>query len=330
MLLIVYYRRRLRSKRVDPNDTTPLHEQRHLLSQAIQNLSSPQQVYMPGASTFLNTIDPTAISEAPESIKLWLPSHLPPNSCDNSCIADLPRLEFCFRLAQAYDALDLIRCLCGIYQALLMKNQVHISKSQGTKTKAQTLFLNLATKINQATARYHDARIALLRLDPNESFSRWKNDLRDLRREDIHGPSCESDETSESRRQPSWIWQASSLTEMTGINDPELQDVMCIEWCKAVARAEQFREEVELVVEEMRRTLLFFEWAAGNWEQMGEARVGEPIDEGTVVGIKAYAACQAVLYRQLVNVFIQDWYETLEHKSLGSHWLPNYTCPETC
>lgn len=128
MLLIVYYRRRLCLKRVDPNDTTPLHEQRHLLSQAIQNLSSPQRVYMPGASTFLDTIDPTAISKAPKSIKLWLPSHLPPNSRDNSCIVDLPQLEFCFRLAQAYDTLDLIRHLRGIYQALLMKNQVHISK----------------------------------------------------------------------------------------------------------------------------------------------------------------------------------------------------------
>lgn len=117
---------------------------------------------------------------------------------------------------------------------------------------------------------------------------------------------------------------------MTGINDPELQDVMRVEWCKAVAQAEWFREEVELVVEEMRRTLLFFKWAAGNWEQMGEACVGEPIDEGTVVGIKAYTARQAVLYRQLVNIFIQDWYEALEHKSLGSHWLPNYTRPETC
>ena len=137
---------------------------------------------MPGASTFLDTIDPTAISEAPESIKLWLPSHLPPNSRDNSCIADLPRLEFHFQLAQAYDtsALDLIRRLHGIYQALLMKNQVHVSKSQGTKTKAQTLFSNFVTKIDQATARYRDARIALLHLDPNESFSHWKNDLRDL------------------------------------------------------------------------------------------------------------------------------------------------------
>ena len=79
-----------------------------------------------------------------------------------------------------------------------------------------------------------------------------EKDLKDLRREDIRGPSREEDENSESHQQISWIWQTASRQGNTGINDPDLQAVMWIEWCKATARAERFKEEVELVVEEMR------------------------------------------------------------------------------
>jgi len=105
---------------------------------------------------------------------------------------------------------------------------------------------------------------------------------------------------------------------------------MRVEWCKATARAERFREEVELVVEEMRRTLVFFKWTADNWEQLGKARVSDPtMDEDIAAGPRAYAARKSALYQKLIDVFIQDWYESLELKSLGSDWLSNYTRPET-
>jgi hypothetical protein len=283
---------------------------------------------MPGASALLDEIDPTAITEAPETVKIWFPSQLPPGSRDRWCIADLPQLEFDFRCAQANDALDIIRRFYGVYQVLLMKNQVHISTSQGTTTRTKALFTNFALKINQAAARYRDARVALLRLDPDERFSPWKGNIRELRRTDIRGPA-RNGETSESLYQASWIWQTSSLKANTGINDPELEDIMRVEWCKATARAERFQEEVELVVEEMRRTLLFFKWTVAEWEQRGAARVGEPaIDGDTMTGLRAYAARQAALYCRLVTVFIGDWYECLDRKSLGSSWLSGYERPK--
>ena len=328
--ILICCRRRLRAKHSDPNNTTSLRDRRHILSQAIQNLSSPQRVYMPGASALLDEIDPTSVTETPETIKLWLPSQLPPGSREDSCVEGLPHLELRLRLAQAYDSLDLIRRLRGVYQTLLIKNKVHVSTSQGTMTKTKTLFANFLLKIDEAAARYRDARVALLRLDPDESFSRWKKDLKELRREDIRGPSRESDETSESRQQASWIWQTASLRDGAGINDPDLQAIMRVEWCKATARAERFREEVELVVKEMRRTLVFFESTADNWEQLGKARVGDPtVDVETSAGLRAYAARKSALYRKLIDVFLRDWYECLELKSLGSDWLSKYTRPET-
>ena len=164
---------------------------------------------MPGASALLDETDPIAVTEAPETVKLWLPSQLPPGTREKPCVEGLPHLEFRLRLAQAHDSLDLIRRLRGVYQVLLTKNQVHISTSQGTMTKTKTLFSNFLLKIDEAAAHYRDARVALLRLDPDESFSQWKDDLRELRREDIRGPSREESESS--RQQTSWIWQTASI-----------------------------------------------------------------------------------------------------------------------
>jgi len=290
-------RRQLRLKRSDPDDTSSLHNRHRPISQAIQNLSSPQRVHMPGASAFLDNIDPATVAETPKTVKLWLPSQLPSNTRDKSCVKGLPRLEFRLRLAQAHDALDLIRHFRSVYQVLLMKNKVHISTSQGTMTKAKSIFSRFLFKIDRAAARYRDARVALLRLDPDERFAKWQGKLKELRREDVRGPSREVDEKSESRQQLSWIWKTASQQPDAGINDPEVQDVMRVEWCKAVARTERFEEEIKLIVEEMRWTLLFFKWTVDNWEGLGEARASEPgLDQGTVLGITAYAARQAALY----------------------------------
>ena len=330
-LIAISYRRQLRLKHSDPNDRMSLRDRRRPICQAIQALSSPQQVYMPGVATFLDDIDPAIIVDAPETVKLWLPSQLPSYSRDRLCVKDLPHLEFRLRLAQAYDALDLIRHFRGAYQVLLMKNKVHLSNSQGTMTKAKSVFSTFSLKIDQAAARYRDARIALLRLDPNEQFSRWKRDLQELRRDDVRGPSREVNEKSESRQQLSWIWRTASQQNSAGINDPHLRDVMRVEWCKAIARAERFEEEVELLVEEMRRTLVFFKWTADGWERRAGERAAEPkLDGRTVAGIKAYAARQAAFYRKLIDVFIQDWYGCLELKSLGTDWLSQYSRPTTC
>ena len=210
-----------------------------------------------------------------------------------------------------------------------MKKQVHVSTSQGTMTKSRTLFSNFARKIDLAATRYRQARTALLRLDPEEKIAEWKEKLQELRREDIRGPSRKAKESSESRQEASWIWRTTSLEPNAGINHPELQPVMCVEFCKAVARAKRFREEVEIVVEEMRQMLQFFKWLAIRWERFGDARVGEPtLDDNTTAGLRAYAARQAALYRKLTNIFIQDWYSCLALKSLGSDWLSEYPPPE--
>jgi hypothetical protein len=53
----------------------------------------------------------------------------------------------------------------------------------------------------------------------------------------------------------------------------------------------------------------------------------EGVDDTTKHSISAYAYKQAAIYPKLVNIFIGDWYWSLESRSLGSSWLQDYPVP---
>ncbi|KAI6096529.1 hypothetical protein EDD16DRAFT_1500187 [Pisolithus croceorrhizus] len=48
----------------------------------------------------------------------------------------------------------------------------------------------------------------------------------------------------------SWVWKVHGASQDKGSRDGSL-NAMCIEWCKARAHANQWTEEVELLIEEM-------------------------------------------------------------------------------
>jgi hypothetical protein len=66
---------------------------------------------------------------------------------------------------------------------------------------------------------------------------------------------------------------------------------MRVKWCKARARANRWLEEVELLQEEMRRVLAFFDWHAAWWKERATPKtwLGSVENEGAV----AYALRQA-------------------------------------
>ena len=82
-------------------------------------------------------------------------------------------------------------------------------------------------------------------------------------------------------------------------------------------------------MEEMRRTLTFFDWLACQWEGKATATSmsGLKMDSITATGISAYAHKQAAMYRKMINVFVDDWYQYLDTNSLGSSWLSHYCGP---
>ncbi|KAF8139670.1 hypothetical protein EV363DRAFT_1094807, partial [Boletus edulis] len=79
---------------------------------------------------------------------------------------------------------------------------------------------------------------------------------------------------------------------------------MRIEWCKARARAARWSEDVDLLMDEMERTLAFFQWDAAGWE---ERMLFVPAAVGAAEGHRAYAHRQASLRKALAESCRRSW-----------------------
>ena len=129
----------------------------------------------------------------------------------------------------------------------------------------------------------------MLALDPNQELSLgWMRRFQKLNESDICGPGRRSDNKSEGQFVPSWIWLvphsssslpastspndlaivASSTPDSNGhtpVDDAEVANSMRVHWAKCQAQAERYEEEVVLTIEEMCRTLRYFEWKKAQW-----------------------------------------------------------------
>ena len=91
-----------------------------------------------------------------------------------------------------------------------------------------------------------------------------------------------------------------------------------VEWAKTHARAGRWNEELELVVEEMRRVLAFHGWKAKWWFERADMRTDLTGDELT--GSQAYAAKQAFYWGAMVDKFRSMWTQTLTTHSMSLPW----------
>jgi len=112
------------------------------------------------------------------------------------------------------------------------------------------------------------------------------------------------DGTGETRCTLSWIWFDNSVP-LDGGDGGRQDDVLRVEWSKSRSRANRATEEVLLLREEMRRTLLSLTAKAKSWRD----RIGERVDVGEDLqeGLRAYALEQASLQDKLVLYFREQW-----------------------
>ena len=290
-----------------------IHDQRSSLTRLIEELRPPQHVYMPGSTKNLEEIDPKAVVDTPESVKLWLPSAL--RDHDTLCIPGLLLLEFRLRYAQAVDSLQLLQCLLRLTRALRFQSKKHITASQKTAPPSHGVLEGIQARITHISARYRDDFVALRHLHP---LGKWSLFLQELKKDDLHGPAPEADDPSNSRFVPSWIWTTRAPTdppdfpssnqttpspanndtfpplpedsitpETVAMSQQDTERYVMVDWARAHERAERFKEEVELCIEEMRRVLAFFSWNAAEWEQLAQLRnlAGEHLSDEVRQGL---------------------------------------------
>ena len=106
----------------------------------------------------------------------------------------------------------------------------------------------------------------------------------------------------------------------------EVTESMRTHWAKCQARADRYEEEVTLTVEEMGRTLRYFEWKKASWlsRQATREKLPTPPSIEVCSGLRAYAYRQANVYEMLVTVFVNRWRKVLVANSLGADWLSRY------
>ncbi|TRM60680.1 hypothetical protein BD626DRAFT_549440 [Schizophyllum amplum] len=316
-----------------PKQKTELFRLRAKISRAINKMHDAQKVYCPTAAARLEVwaADPANIDTPVERRPLFPPSSL---SQEERAVlpCDVAAIEIRLRDAQCRVGLNAVRThLLAKARELRFKNSN--IRHQGSTTRARNILKGIDDKVRASADKYVIARDALVRLANSEASDvRWRKldvhkDLRcmeereDTRRqgaaqEDEAAAASTShlqrmrDATGEGRRTVSWIWYGSETvssdaegTELYEDGGLHLAGVR-VEWCKAYARLRRWQEQILLLREEMRRTLVSLDYRAQVWKTRGtsEKRDG-PLGEGS----RAYAARQYRVYTLLTAHFRALW-----------------------
>ena len=269
----------------------------------------PTSEYLADGQDPPTSIDADELDESkPELWPLLLPSQLSQDD-QLSCHTGLAETERTLRLAQVQDNLVDLRRLRQTLRSLrtYFKSNV-IGEGQKTQTKSRTVESGVTVRINRAVRRYRLAYSALLFLDPTGD---WRKEYLELTDKDNRGPGKELYEqgVGDGRYTMSWIW-AGSVQDGTSLSEEEVNETVRHEWMTCKARADRWREESELLQEEMGRVIRFLEWKSHSWGKRVGSRLGS-ITADIQHGLDCYARKQANTYHELAV-------------SLTNQWLPHF------
>lgn len=190
-----------------------IEEKRTALSRKIGRWRILQAAYMPLVAMEQQDIQVSA--DTPEQTALNMPSSLTSVQRDAlPATHDLLRKEFRLRLAQADDALDALRRVLSLRNAVYGFKRMNLV-GQRDGTRAHSLLSRLNDKKTACAQRYRAAYGALLGLNIDGT---WRERLKPLLEADIKGPTGEDDDgTTKPKRTDvlgegkkgvkiTWIW----------------------------------------------------------------------------------------------------------------------------
>ena len=344
------YKQRAKSK--TPDQVFEITKTRNLLTHSIRQYHDCRKVYVPGLASIDQSEESSKLESQPEVLKLWLPSQLPAEGRSAWCLPGIPGLELRFRYAQADDTLSELRRHIRLLHLARDQNAKH-TKSTASTTRSQGILDGFRGKIKRLASEYRDARQALVALDPTQTLAPdWGRYFLLLDDRDLRAPARDESQPSEGKVTYSWIWTTahppplslplamtldhtpqattsaspSSFPALIDSADPDVvsQDFERVQWAKCQARVERYEEEVQLTVEEMGRTLRYFEWRRDWWISLVPERTGSDCLPDIRSGFRSYAHRQSYLYNELVTSFVSHWRPYLSSQSLGSSWLSKY------
>ncbi|KAG2125464.1 hypothetical protein DEU56DRAFT_873093 [Suillus clintonianus] len=233
----------------------------------------------------------------PEDFNLWLPSQLPAGTPVDLTLAGH---EWELRYAQALDALNEVRSHLRLRSHMYKYKDKNV-RGQAGSTRAKKIIDAVESRKHASVLKYRRARSALLSLGHRLEKCGWELTMRPLLDSDVKPMG---DMEQQGRGTISWIWLDSRADNSCTENE-HIQDCVRLEWCKARARAHRWSEEVELLLEEMRRVLVFLRWQGSWWKERVTLRTlnSAPAQEG----LSAYACRQSALRVLLIAKFQRLW-----------------------
>ncbi|KAJ2921444.1 hypothetical protein H1R20_g15648, partial [Candolleomyces eurysporus] len=270
-----------------------------------------------------------ATTVAPYELPLWLPSEIGSLAPFD---LELGRLEFKLREAQAHEALGKLRRALQ-RRATQYDVKDRWARGQGMNTRSLASISSLQAEVDESAEEYRKAHRALISLssvltepvnssllpldkqdvrsmpvesavDDLQKTVNLTRRLRQLDEDDIREIDEPEVGKGNTRRTVSWIWRQGEISAGT---DPYTVDLNRVEWAKSRARARRYNEEIDLLREEMARTLRFLLWKCDWWKQKAGGHDRRGLSEGVVKGMTAYALRQAALFQQLHNSFEETW-----------------------
>jgi len=279
-----------------------------------------------------------------EDVPLFLPSSLSANLQSSSGFSKTMNHEILLRIAQADDALADIRHHLRIISGLWQFKKVNISGTGNQpNTRMRSLFNRFNHRMRQSVLRYRAARSALLAANLGEGQN-WEDRLKDLKDSDVRGPGKDdfylqeagkSDYgtgksgkakygTSKGRFEMSWIWLVPQSNSEVNTNSSEqvFDQGLRVEWSKSQARKMRWEEEVQIIQEEMRRTIVYYEWKQQWWLEKKPQQTN--IEDTIQHGITAYSEKQAHYCKCMAESFAFAWLPFLQSEGIKPDWEHRY------
>ncbi|KAF9521470.1 hypothetical protein CPB83DRAFT_823547 [Crepidotus variabilis] len=285
------------------------------LHRKIDGWTKHQQLYCPGTERLrTNSINESnrLVPLQPYDFPLWLPSQIQ----EQLPVSDrLRRIEFRLREGQAHDSLNELRRQLQVrFQLISFKDKN--SRGQGSNAQARNMIEKVQRRIDNAVATYKAAFAALVSLSMLLQEHGWKEKLKELRPGDVRAISQGDVGESEGGRTLSWIWKTDSVpvSALNGEDDGAYQMQQTkVEWSKVRARAKRFTEEVDLIANEMMRTVRYFASMALKWKNRGSFKGSSNSNEPLFEASLAYAEKTSAMFQALGSRCIEEWKDLPTH-----------------
>ncbi|KAJ7049316.1 hypothetical protein C8F01DRAFT_1002463 [Mycena amicta] len=296
-----------------------LDELRVSFFKKLHNWETHQAVFMPAVEDLRaaeeEKRDRDVAPPLAEETKLWLPSDMTSDQRRSNCRRGLIDAELRLREGQCGDALAKLRSYLQAKHHLIDHRNAN-AVGQLASTRSNTLIGRINGQGQREMTKYRNARRAGMEL--KATFCPHFQVLND---DDARvGVEVQSDAAAQTalgrvgaarrvRNEPtvpkvikpvSWIWSVGGEPD-----SQELHDSVRVQWSKAKARRDRWVEEVEIIREEMRRTLRSLETVQKEWLERAGGRAGA--DAELVAGARAYAMRQHSIYEGIARSFKAQW-----------------------